>query len=166
MAAVETCDLCGRSIGGVDLPRRVLGRVYCPSCDRERVRDLNRRDRVPALWFVAIVHTAFTVFLLASGTVGAVRWWAARSVQPEETSIVDLFSAAFLFPVAGIVAWVSWNLWRLEGRGRLTAIFVDALLSVACLYWILNGREAAFLGVFALLSLVYLARGSAADRFW
>jgi hypothetical protein len=166
MARVETCEACGREISGDLIPKRVLGKVLCPDCDRRRVRDMNRHDRVPVLIFLAAAHGFFGLGLLSAGVFGVLRWWAARFASPDGATLMDLLLALVLLPLGALLSWTAWNLWRLEGRGRLVALFLDATLAILALYWLLDGNSLALFGVVPFFAFVYLFRSATADRFW
>jgi len=163
MARVEVCDACGREISGDMIPRRVLGRVLCPPCDRKRVQDINRRDRGLVMIFLAAAHTLFGIGLIAAGGIGIAAWWSGPA---EETSLMGFLTALVLLPSGLLFAWVGWNLWKLEGRGRLIGIVLDAVLAVSSVYLLLDGDLLAFFGLIPLFGVIYLSRSATADRFW
>jgi hypothetical protein len=113
--------------------------------------------------FLAAAHVLFGLGLLAAGAAGVVGWWSA----PEgEASLAGFLTSLLILPGSALFTWTGWNLWRLEGRGRLVALFLDAALVLLSAYVLLNGNRLAFLGVIPLFAVIYLSRSSAADRFW
>jgi hypothetical protein len=166
MPETEICVACGRAISTGVIPRRVLGRVLCPPCDDRRIRELNRRDRVPVFVGLVIIHAAVAALTILLGIEGVFRWWGTQRIQPEEVEVLNLFIPLLLFPVGGVIGWACWSVWRLEGKGRLATIFLDGLLAVLGFYWLLQGHALAIAGLVALFSCWYFCRSSTADRFW
>jgi hypothetical protein len=163
MAQVEVCSACGRQITGDLIPRRVLGEVFCPPCDRKRVENINRRDRGPVITFLAAAHAVAGLGLLLISASGILEWWRAPD---EETSLIGFLTALLLLPLGAVFAWVAWNLWRLEGRGRLVALLLDIILAFLAAYWLIDGQRLALFGLVPLFAVIYLSRSKTADRFW
>lgn len=166
MAEAEACSECGQAISGGLIPRRVRGRVLCPACDQERIRRLNRKDQVPLLLVLILYHAAVAVLIILAALQGVFRWLGTHRIQPEQAELLPLLLSLSLFPLGLAVAWITWNLWKLETRGRLFAILFDGLLGILSGYWLLQGDRFALAGVAALFGCWYLCRSPTADRFW
>jgi len=172
MAGAEACSACGREPAGGEIPRRVLGKVLCAECDRARIEATNRRDRVAGMKAVVLGHGGLTAALVFAGIRAGARWAGGRGGEEGAGEFAGrgapLGLIYCLLPLgAGVLlAWVTWSLWKLEGRGRLVAILIDVLAGGLSAYWLLGGQRWAAIGLLGWVSAGYLMRSATADRFW